>query len=35
VILDAIESASRDELESLQRERLSRLGLTALNGYGL
>jgi phenylacetate-CoA ligase len=27
VILDAIESASRDELESLQRERLSRLGL--------
>jgi phenylacetate-CoA ligase len=27
VILDAIESASRDELETLQRERLSRLGL--------
>jgi len=27
VILDAIESVSRDELESLQRERLSRLGL--------
>jgi len=27
VILDAIESASRDELETLQRERLSRLGI--------